>query len=262
VCRNRVVAGVGVLLLLAACGAPKPPPPPPETLTGWWVGPTLATTWHAKKLWGPNDPRGTPTYCSLEFEFFTDGTVETNWLNEGSWASMCSFARLPYAEDPQDKSVVRIGPASHVVRACRFRHEANLLKAACANEPNPPADVAAATTLHSREPEVRIGLDALIGTWQSAAFGDDLVSIGVRSDARFALLRMDGAAVDNGWVSASDTSLELHGAHNVKCDYRATSRKLTMRCHDDAGDAAKQAAPAPAPASKGAEKVVVYTRIR
>jgi hypothetical protein len=215
---------------------------------GWWVGPTLATTWHSKRSWDARDPRATPTYCSLEFEFFADGTAETNWLNEGSWASMCSFERLPYRQDPQDRSLVRFGVGPRYARTCRLRHEGNTLTAACSNDVFPPADFSAAMTLHAREPELRTGLDALIGTWQSAAFGDDLVSISVRSDARFAIQKVDGSFADNGWVSATDSGLVLHGAHDVTCDYRATSRKLALRCHD-------------AP-TRAAERVVVYTRMR
>jgi hypothetical protein len=242
------IALLFLLCLPSACGPAKVPPPPPETVIGWWVGPTLATTWHSSRAWDARDPRATPTYCSLELEFFPDGTVETNWLNESSWAGMCSFARLPYAVDPQDKSVMRMGTAPRFARACRLRHEGKTLQAACANETNPPADYAAAVTLHAREPEARIGLDALIGTWQSAAFGEDLVSIAVRSDARFAIQNTSGSMVDNGWVSATDSTLEMHGNQNVKCDYRATSRKLTMRCHDGP--------------TKATDRVVVYTRMR
>jgi hypothetical protein len=235
------------LLSLAACGPANAPPPPPQTVVGWWVGPTLATTWHAKKTWDARDPRATPTYCSLEFEFFSDGTVETNWLNEASWASMCSFAHLPFATDPSDPSLIRIGPPGAVVRSCRFLHEGNALKAACANEPNPPADARGAVALRPREPEMRVGIDGMIGTWQSGAFGDDVFSLTVRSDARFAIQKADGAPVDSGWASATDTALELHGGHDVKCAYRATSRKLTMRCPD---------------AASRAGTTVVYTRMR
>ena len=245
------LALLALLALLAACGPAKPPPPRPETVVGWWVGPTLATTWHARRAWDARDPRATPIYCPLEFEFFADGTVETNWLNEGSWAAMCSFERLPYREDPQDRSLVRMGVGPRYARACRFRHEGNALEAACSNGANPPADLNAAMTLRAREPETRIGLDGLIGTWQSAAVGDDLVSLAVRSDARFSIQKLDGSVADDGWVSATDSALELHGSHDVKCDYRATSRKLTLRCHD-----------APSSTARLGDSVLIFTRMR
>jgi hypothetical protein len=215
---------------------------------GWWVGPTLTMTWQPKHAWPAQDARATPAYCSLEFEFFDDGTVETNWLNESSWASMCSFARLPYATDPVDKSLIRIGTPARILRACRLRHDPDGLVAACSNEPNPPADFRAAMKLRPREPEVRVGLDGFIGTWQSAAFGEDLVTLNVRSDARFAIQSSSAELPDEGWVSANDKTVELHGRRDANCGYRATARKLTLRCAD--------------PASKIAGRPVVYTRIR
>lgn len=251
--RLRAFSLGALAVALAACGNPKPPPPPQETLLGWWVGPMLATTWVSRKPWGADDPRSVPTYCSLEFEFLEDGTVETNWLDEDSWTSMCSYAHLPYKIDPANPAVIRIGFPSKIVRSCRMRHLQGQLVAACANGATPPADETNRILLHPREPETRVGLDGLVGSWQSA-IGGDLRTLTVRSDARFLAKGVDAGTSDNGWVSATDRTFELHGARNLECAYRATSRKLTIHCRDE--DAAQ--------GSGGAARqpFVVYTRTR
>jgi hypothetical protein len=244
---GRLSLAAFALALLAACGPAKAPPPPPLTLAGWWVGPTLATTWQSRKSWPAADLRSTPMYCSFEIEFFADGTAETNWLNEGSWASMCSFARMPFKQDPADRSILRLGLPGQTLRACRLERDAARLKAACVNAANPPADMRGALAMRSREPDERMGLQAFIGTWQSGAFGDDVASFSVRPDARYSLESANGARPDDGWLSATDKTVELHGVHDTTCTYRATARKLTLVCRDE-------------PAKP--TRVVVYTRIR
>jgi hypothetical protein len=252
---------LGLPLLLVACHA-REPGPLRDPLVGWWVGPALTPGWTSSKAWKAGDPRATPVYCPLEFEFFEDGTVETNWLNDGSWASMCSFARLPYMHDQRDSSGVRFGSDWSTVRACFFHREGDRARVACLNARDPPHNVQTAMVLSRRDPEEREGLDAFVGEWRTSPFGDEVVDFKVRQDARFSFQAVDSSSVDDGWLDVRERTVELHGKRNSSCLYRATPRRLTLRCRPSAVGAPRDLALGRGEQASKDDLVLVLTRMR
>ncbi len=178
------------------------------------------------------DPDGDPLPCPLELEFFADGTVEANFLNDDSEEKMCSFARMPVERDDSARPA-RPGRFGRLkmggqLSACIWRREGDLLQLACEDHEDPPQDLDSAFTLsRARVREVR-GLAAIAGHWRGPSHWGDPPRLALQEDGRAEFMEQSCRA------RVGDDRIDLDcGREHAICLYRATPRRLTLRCGAD-----------------------------
>ena len=217
---TRALRAALCLSLAVGCvNAPPSTPRPskPDPLVGGWE----ATEW----------PKGTTPPCPLLLEIFEDGSAQVNWLNDNGDEKLCSAARLRALRDTSvDPPVLRLGGQ---LSACRYRIEGELLRLACEDHEQPPADLTHALTLRRIPLYERQGLAALVGSWMPEQFwnsGGGTTLVEVTTDGRFRSISKDkeeSLRLSQVTDTTFDFSLDLLVTH---CRYRVTEQRWTFRC--------------------------------
>jgi hypothetical protein len=166
---------------------------------------------------------GKPTrHCPYIIEFFDDGRVERNHFRYGNPDTWCSFLNMGYVDRPEDGQVF-IG---NDALACRYRREGELLRMACKRE-SLPADFVHSLLLRPFEPTPLRGAGAIEGQWRSVPLMNHEAYV-------LTIKSRDLSFAGKKWsASIDDTTITLSGANQSKCRYRATPRRLTLRCSPD-----------------------------
>ena len=207
---------IALAVVLAACGArapdaDSPTGAPDDPLRGAWRGPST----HA----------GREMPCPFEIEFFADGTVETNYLNDDSDEAGCSFARLPFRTDLAARPA-RVTMGGQLM-SCIFAREGDFLRLSCEDHPRPPPDFDDAFVLQRVRVHERHGLAALVGSWRGSAHWGPAAALEIAQDGR---VRLEDRPCRIDVHGRDRLSFACDGGLDDRCLYRVTDRRLTLHC--------------------------------